>query len=402
MASFRKRAGYWQYIVEIGIDPATGKRKQKTKSGFKTKKTAQLAAAKIEKEVNDGTYVEESDIIFNDFVKTWLDYYSKYVKSATVDIRKTSIKILGGYIGHVMMRKVTKPMYEKILHDLHDREKADNTIKVVHSTANLIFGYASKEKRIIKVSPTENIDFRFLKIGSNKVDDDSSLKDSENFLEKEDLAAFLQISMSRNSRHPQDYVIFLMLAYTGLRRGELSVLKWTDIDLENHTLSVTKTFSYGETKTINDVELVPPKNLESKRVIDIDEFVVIQLKKHRSWQKEYMMQNRKRYKDLNFVFVNTNKYPGYQIAPQTIYDHMDTTLKLMEYPIKLSPHSMRHTHASLCIEAGIPLRDIAERLGHSDIKMLEKIYAHTTKGQKKKTAMKFNQLMTKVREETPF
>lgn len=63
---------------------------------------------------------------------------------------------------------------------------------------------------------------------------------------------------------------------------------------------------------------------------------------------------------------------------------MLTILKQMKYPIKLSPHSLRHTHASLCIEAGIPLRDIAERLGHSNIKLLEKIYVHTTKGQKKK------------------
>lgn len=56
----------------------------------------------------------------------------------------------------------------------------------------------------------------------------------------------------------------------------------------------------------------------------------------------------------------------------------------MEHPVKLSPHC--DTHASLCIEAGIPLRDIAEKLGHKSIKMLKKIYAHTTKGQKKKTA----------------
>lgn len=294
------------------------------------------------------------------------------------------------------MKKITKPMYVKMLHDLHDKGSSKNTIKAVHSTSSLIFKYALNELRIIKIDPTANVDFRFLNI-EKTVSDDSDLQDNEKFLEKEDLAKFLQVAKSRKDKHPQDYIIFLVLAYTGLRRGELSVLKWSDVDFENHTISVNKTFSYGKTKQANDIVLAPPKTEESKRVIDVDEFVIQQLKEHRKWQMEYIMRNRKRYVDQDFIFINTHKYPGYPIPPQNIYEHMKKILKIMNYPVNLSPHSMRHTHASLCIEAGIPLRDISERLGHSDMKMLEKIYAHTTKGQKAKTAQKFNQLMESVR-----
>ncbi|WP_172840453.1 site-specific integrase [Virgibacillus phasianinus] len=401
MASFRKRGKTWQFTVEIGIDPVTGKRKQKTQSGFKTKKAAQLAASEIDKKVNDGTYIGESDITFGELVPIWLKYYNKYVRKGTMESRNTSVNKLNEYFRFIMMRKIKKTDYVSMLHNLQDRELSVNTIKSIHSTASLIFKYACYEIGIIKMNPTENVDMRFLK-SAVLCENDGSLKDNEKFLEKEDLAEFLQIANSRNGENPQEYIVFLMLAYTGLRRGELSVLKWQDIDFQNQTISITKTFSYGDTKAGNDIQLISPKTPESKRVIDIDDFVIIQLKKHQSWLKQFMMENRKFYRDQDFIFVNTFKYLGYPIAPQTIYYHMTAILKKMEYPVKLSPHSMRHTHASLCIEAGIPLRDIAERLGHRDIKMLEKIYAHTTKGQKKKTAQMFNQLMSKVRKETPF
>lgn len=400
MASFKKRGKTWQFTVEIGIDPVTGKRRQKTKGGFKTKKDAQLVAADIDKKVNNGTYVEESNINFNEFIPVWFKYYNKFVRGSTTESRETSVNKLNEYFGYAMIRKIKKPNYMEMLHDLHDKGFAVNTIKSIHSAACLIFNYACYEKRIINTNPTENVDLRFLNVNKGGVA--KTLRDDEKFLEKEDLAAFLRIAESRRNRHPQDYIIFLMLAYTGLRRGELSVLKWGDVDFENQTISITKTFSYGQTKAGNDIMLGPPKTSESERVIDIDEFVLSKLKSHRSWQKKYMMQTRKIYKDMDFIFVNTHKYPGYPVPPQNIYEHMMSILKKLEYPTKLSPHSMRHTHASLCIEAGIPLRDIAERLGHHDIKMLEKIYAHTTKGQKKKTATKFNQLMSKVREEMPF
>ncbi|MGG4545724.1 Arm DNA-binding domain-containing protein, partial [Bacillus velezensis] len=84
MASFQKyetKQGYkWLLIAEIGIDPATGKRKQKKVRGFKTKKEAQLAAASIEQEVANGTYINEPDILFKDFVQEWLNIYSKSTK----------------------------------------------------------------------------------------------------------------------------------------------------------------------------------------------------------------------------------------------------------------------------------------------------------------------------------
>ncbi|WP_153465028.1 tyrosine-type recombinase/integrase [Sediminibacillus terrae] len=400
MASFQKyktKNGYkWLFKTYIGINPETGKPKPTTRRGFQTKKEAQFAAAKLEKEVNDGVYTKESDISFYDYAEKWIKRYAKLVQPGTVDSRRTSVNKLLTYFGYIQLRKITKPVYESMLHDLHEKEAAANTIKAIHSTARLIFK-AAMEESAIKQDPTANIDFRFLK--KKMVIEEKQLKDNEKFLEKEDLATFLQIA--KTQPFTQDYIIFLTLAYTGLRRGELAVLKWSDIDFENQTFSITKTY-YSASKRANDVTPVPPKSQASIREIDVDEFVMDELQKHKAWQKSFIMKNRKIYYDRDYVFINTHKYPGYPIPPQNIYEHMKKILKRMEYPVKLAPHSMRHTHASLCIEAEIELRDISERLGHEDMKMLNKIYAHTTKGQKKKTAAKFSNLMNDVRQKISF
>ncbi len=67
MANFRKRGARWYFQIYLGNDPITGKKKFSSKGGFKTKKEAQLAAAEIEKEVYENTYVKEQDVIFKDF-----------------------------------------------------------------------------------------------------------------------------------------------------------------------------------------------------------------------------------------------------------------------------------------------------------------------------------------------
>jgi integrase len=74
---FRKRGSKWSFSVDIGRDPETGKRKQKTVSGFKTKKEAEKACAELIAQIENGEYFEESKIIFKDFIQEWLKIVAK-------------------------------------------------------------------------------------------------------------------------------------------------------------------------------------------------------------------------------------------------------------------------------------------------------------------------------------
>src|SRR5690625_7734849 len=108
LASFRKRGKTWQYIIELGRDPVTGKRKQLTKGGFRTKKLAEDAARKIEQEIADGTLIEESDITFNDCVPIWLEDYSKHGKQYTINRRMIAISTLNTETKSAKLRTSSK------------------------------------------------------------------------------------------------------------------------------------------------------------------------------------------------------------------------------------------------------------------------------------------------------
>ncbi len=74
MASFRKRADKWEY--RIIYNDATGKRKEKTRGGFNTKKEAQIRASEVEKEINNQTYLEPTNMTLSSFIQEWIKLYA--------------------------------------------------------------------------------------------------------------------------------------------------------------------------------------------------------------------------------------------------------------------------------------------------------------------------------------
>ncbi len=146
----------WAFTVDIGIDPITGKRKQKAKSGFDTKQEAEEAATTLIHEVNKGTYLEETDKIFSDFAIEWLPIYSdaKDVKPGTVRVRLHEIGRLLPYFAQLKLKDITRKMYQDALNDLKDQGLSDSTREGINRTARMIFRKAL-ELELIKKDPTE-------------------------------------------------------------------------------------------------------------------------------------------------------------------------------------------------------------------------------------------------------
>jgi integrase len=186
-----------------------------------------------------------------------------------------------------------------------------------------------------------------------------------------------------------DHLVFTTLAYTGLRIGELLALKWTDFDGEKGTLRVTKTL-YNPRNNIKEFELLPPKTTGSIRTIRIDEMLVKMLKRHEIKQKEIKLQKGPVYVDSQFIFARNDGYPQLRKVIET---RLKRLLKKADIDKNITPHSFRHTHTSLLIEAGVGVKEIQQRLGHTDINTTMNIYAHMTTNMEEKASHQFSKLM---------
>ncbi|MBU9723665.1 MULTISPECIES: site-specific integrase [Bacillaceae] len=377
----------WAFVVDVGIDPLTGKRKQKTRSGFRTHEEAKTAAATFIYELNEGTYVEETVQTFSDFAREWLQIYSesKEVKPGTIRVRLHEIGKLLPYFAQLKLKDITRKMYQDALNDLVAQGYSDRTREGIHQTGRMIFRKAL-ELEVIKKDPTE---FAYVKREKKTIE---QLEEEEvpKYLEKEELALFLETA--KNAGLELDYLVFLVLAYTGIRVGELVALKWKDIDFLNHTISITKTY-YNPNNNTRNYQLVTPKTKKSRRKIVVDEVVINALKKHKEVQKKVMEQIGNDYYNHDFIFAKMERQHGYPIVIKTVQNRMARLLALADLNQELTPHSLRHTHTSLLAEAGVSLEQIMDRLGHTDDQITKNVYLHVTQEMKKEASQKFAELM---------
>lgn len=389
MAYIRRRGKGWQYTVNY-INPLTGERKPIAKGGFRTKKEAQLAAAELERQLAQGTYIKESLIIFDEFSKEFIERYQSTgkVKISTVRVRTNEIGRFKPYFSGMKLKDISKKGYQEALNKMKTEEKtADNTLKGIHGTGKMFFKMA-RELDYISKDPTE---FAYVPVSKKTVEELENEDFKVKYLEKEQLASFLKTAKEHGLS--QDYLVFLLLSYTGMRAGELCALKWKDINFEEETISITKTY-YNPTNNTLNYQLLTPKTKSSRRVITIDSLVINELLKHKREQKELILKYRKTYHDKDFVITKTDKLPGYPEIIKTIENRMRRLLKKCGLSETLTPHSLRHTHTSLLAEAGVELQDIMDRLGHKDDYTTKAVYLHVTKPKKKEASQKFAELMS--------
>ncbi|WP_404592143.1 tyrosine-type recombinase/integrase [Paenibacillus sp. RC73] len=383
MASYTKikannKQGYkWICTIDGPPDPVTGKRRQIPRRGD-TKKEAFDRADAVLKKLKDGIDTKKvKKLTFEEVAWEWLITYSKRkIKRGTVRVREKEIKILLKYFAKTIIDKFTHRQYQNALNDLDDKEYARTTIEGVHVTANMIMKYAIKHKmrndnpctgaiipeKVLTVEELEN----------------TSIEDE--YLEKNELTEFLEAAYQYGL--PMDLERFYLLAFSGMRSGELCALKWPDINFDTNQIRITKTL-YNERNNMKLYDLVTPKTKGSVRTIHIDESVINLLKNLQERQNEIMGEAKKLisdFHDANFVFCRDNGYPFIQ---KNVIIRMERLLKKTSIKKEATPHIFRHTHISMLAEAGVDLKTIMQRAGHDDPETTLRIYTHVTQKMRK-------------------
>lgn len=402
--TYYKRGKSWSYMIDIGKDPRTGKRIQKGKGGFKTKKEAQEAAALLIAELSKGTYVEEKNITFEELSELWINHYSKHgkpKKDGTIRIRRNELNSLLPHFAKLKANEITEVDYQNALIALKNGNQGEgkealayNTLCGVHSTGKMIFKYG-KKIGAVKNDPT---------INAYVPQDIKSVEELENedyipkYLEKDELIAFLEAASVHGLEN--DFEIFNTLAYTGMRVGELCALKESDIIEKENKIRITKTL-YNPNNNYREYKLNTPKTKSSIREIDVEPEIIEGFRNLLAIQAIEKAKRPKTYHDAGFIFAKTGQYAGYPEVIKTIENRMKRLLKLSGLSQELTPHSLRHTHTSLLAEAGVTLEQIMQRLGHADDKITRRIYLHITKPKRKEASQKFGELMRASKKSDP-
>ncbi len=222
------------------------------------------------------------------------------------------------------------------------------------------------------------------------IDDLLNERVEQSYLEKPELKHLLSIIKKQGNLI--DYAIFMTLAYTGIRIGELLTLKWEDVNFENNTLHIWKTL-FREQNTITQFGLTPPKTRKSIRTIAISDNVIKILQDVPIQQNE-LKQSHAMIIDENFIFIKmAGNFCGYPELRRLIGYRLKNYLQLSGISKNITLHKLRHTHISLLSEAGVDLPTIQERVGHENASTTLKIYLHVTTILKINAVSKFDELM---------
>jgi integrase len=365
--SVRKDGNTWYYVLELG--KVNGKRRQKKKRGFKTKKEAQNALIEAEHTLlKNGTYIEPSKMLYKDYLHSWLDDKKTLIKESTYKtyswlINKYIIPFLGDKeISQIRPIDIQKFYNELINKDLLSREN----IQKIHSLINDSLKKAEKWELIKR-----NV--------ASLVDRPKAFKKELSVWEIDEVKKFLLAA--RTSRY---YIAFLLALTTGMRQGEILALRWKDIDFNNNTLSVKQTLSHTGNKIIPGA-----KTKSSLRSITLPLETVNALARHKK-----VIQYEKKiadvlYKDYDLV-VCTNI--GTPCSPRNLLRSFYSAIKKANVP-RIRFHDLRHTHATLLLKQGIHPKVVAERLGHSNIRITLDTYSHVLPTMQLETANKINDLL---------
>lgn len=378
MAYINQDKASWYFVVSNGKDPITNKPRQIKKRGFRSKEEATLAALEVELQIKKGKYFEGENMKFQTLYDEWIRVYSLSKKKSTVRNREYSAKHFLKVWGNTPINQITKPMYRRFMDSLVN-DNMYNTREGIHSVGRMIFEFAV-DMEYLEKNPCDKYTIPHPKV---YIEDQKKLV----FLEKEELKEYLQLAKDQGLE--QDYLMFNLLAFSGIRIGEALTLKWGDIDFTQNVLSIKRTL-YNPSNNKKKYELQPPKNSSSKRKLLIDSSVIHLFELHKFEQEKFIQKNKRVYKNQEFVFTCSEGYPR---SIKLFADRIKRLLKKMDLDKHITPHSFRHTHASLLIEAGVSTKVISHRLGHSTTKEVDKTYGHMTKGLEKKASHQFNELM---------
>jgi integrase len=347
-----KKDGLQKYRVRINYKDATGENRQ-------VDRIAYGAAEAKELEYKLSTEIKKTPPEKRMTVK---NLYDKYIAVKKYEIRKTSLNksstILENHVLPFLKNKKLNQLNLALLQEwknyIEKKSLSFTMKKNIFSAFRAMLNFAVKFGHLAS-NP-------LLKIGNFK--DAYETKKEMNYYTAKEFKIYIKqakdIARGKGFHEWNYYVFFNIAFYTGLRKGEIHALKWSDI--ENNILHVKRSITQKTKKS--DME-TPPKNRSSFRSLQLPTPLIKILETH-----------RKRYQPVDGFLDDWRICGGLKCLRDTTIDKRNRLYAEMAGLDRIRIHDFRHSHASLLANEGINIQEIARRLGHSQIEITWNTYSH--------------------------
>ncbi|HGI1213954.1 TPA: tyrosine-type recombinase/integrase [Streptococcus pyogenes] len=363
--------------IYLGIDQMTGKRVKTSITGRTRKEVNQKAKHAQLDFLSNGSTIKRKVVIktFKELSHLWLETYKLTVKPQTYDATVTRLnRHIMPTLGNMKVDKITASDIQMLINRL---SKYYVNYTAVRSVIRKILQQGVL-LGLIDYNPARDI------ILPRK---QPNAKKKVKFIDPSDLKSFLEhLETSQHKRYNLyfDAVIYQLLLSTGLRIGEACALEWGDIDLENGTIAINKTYNK------NLKFLSTAKTQSGNRVISVDKKTLRSLKLYQMRQRQLFNEVGARVSEVVFA-TPTRKYFNASVRQSAL----DTRCKEAGIE-RFTFHAFRHTHASLLLNAGISYKELQYRLGHANISMTLDTYGHLSKDKEKEAVLYYEKAMNNL------
>jgi integrase len=357
--SIRERSpGHFAIILEQR-DPATGKRKRKWHSFKGTKRQAQIECARLISEMSIGVYLEPSKTTLAQFFAKWLAYIKPNVSPKTHErYSDLALKNICPLLGSVFITRLT-PM------QISEAYSAALVCGRRNGTGGLSPQTVHHMHRVLYSALRQAIRWNML------------VRNPADGLEKKDrpkverkpvstIDTDATVEMIEAARKRRLFAPILLGSMCGLRRGEITALRWKSVDLVRGQLAVIA--STEQTKAgVREKEVKSSKC----RTIALPSILIDELRRHRIAQAEEFLRLGARPNDDTHVVTQSDGQP---LRPNSLTHNVTNFLKARGDKVRL--HGLRHSHASHLLASNVHPKIVQERFGHSSVAITMDIYSH--------------------------
>ncbi len=354
----------YQLTAEGDRDPLTGKRERKYKTVTGTKKQAEAELRKMISDLETGNISAPSAMKLSAWMDTWLTTYLPNIELTTKDDYKSKINLyIKAHLGHLPLNIIKNTNIQTWINTLTKSNLSPKTIRNAYNLLNpalekaVVLGMLPRNPCVGTVLPK---------------------------LQKPQTNVY-NVAMIQQALAVADdlstYLIILLGASVGLRRGEMAALQWKDIDFAKSTISITQ----NRVHTAEGVIEKSPKTQAGKRTITIGQDVVDALRDTKAIYDKAVC-NKPGFKDLDYVLFKENGEPFHPDSLTQKWERFVAKHNLP--PIRL--HDLRHSNATAMIAAGINAKVVQHRLGHANVSITLNTYTHVLPEMDQEAADKLN------------